>query len=387
MNKHFSTRLYFLVKGLKQSRRAKCGEFLPSILFLFSFLLILSCSNDKKTPYRSVEGKTMGTYFKVTYQDSLDRDFFSSIDSLLKAVNNEISTYEPNSTISRFNKADSVFALELDLKAYSQCMGNPAVCGQLNNRHFYTNLMAADMAYQRTQHAFDPTIMPLVNYWGFGYTPHKAVEKVDSLMVDSLMQYVGFEKLEITDRDGFAILKKSKPGVQLDFGGTGQGYGVDIVAEFIELKGIKNYLVDIGGESRGRGKNPKGEWWTIGINTPKPEADVTDFTRIIQLKDLSVSTSGNYRNFHEMDGQKYSHFISPSTGFPEKSTLLSVSVFGKDCLTPDALATGFMVLGLEKSFTLASQLDYIEALFIYSDEKGELLYKYTPGVEKMFLEQ
>jgi thiamine biosynthesis lipoprotein len=243
------------------------------------------------------------------------------------------------------------------------------------------------MAYERTQQAFDPTIMPLVNYWGFGYTPHKAVEKVDSLMVDSLMRYVGFEKLEIGENNGLVVLKKSIPGVQLDFGGTGQGYGIDIVAEFLELRGINNYLVDIGGESRARGKNPNGAWWTIGINTPKPEADVSDFTRIVQLENMSVSTSGNYRNFHELDGQKYSHFISPITGFPEKSTLLSVSVFGKDCLTPDALATGFMVLGLEISFTLAAQLDGIEALFIYSDSQGELQYKYTPGVEKMFLEQ
>jgi thiamine biosynthesis lipoprotein len=280
-----------------------------------------------------------------------------------------------------------VFELGLDIAADNKCRANPGQCGPITNQHFYSNLMAASMAYERTQHAFDPTIMPLVNYWGFGYTPHKAVEKVDSLIVDSLMQYVGFEKMEILDRGGFVVLKKNQPGVQLDFGGTGQGYGVDIVAEFIELKGIKNYLVDIGGESRGRGKNSKGDWWAIGINTPKPEADVTDFTRIIQLQDMSVTTSGNYRNFHEMDGQKYSHFISPSTGFPEKSNLLSVSVFGKDCLTPDALATGFMVLGLDKSFNLASQMDNIEALFIYSNDKGELQYKYTPGVEKMFLEQ
>ncbi|MEZ4960694.1 MAG: FAD:protein FMN transferase [Saprospiraceae bacterium] len=348
-------------------------------------LLLAACNNEKKSPYLSVEGKTMGTYYKITYQDSLNRDFSAPIDSLLKAVNHEISTYEPNSTISQFNQADSVFDLGLNFESYSQCIEHPANCGQVVNRHFYTNLLAARAAHDRTDKAFDPTIMPLVNYWGFGYTPHKAVEKVDSLAVDSLIKYVGFEKMSTVDENGFAVLKKSSPGVQLDFGGTGQGYGIDIVAELLELKGIKNYLVDIGGESRARGKNPNGEWWTIGINTPKSDAEITDFTRVIQLQDMSVSTSGNYRNFHEMDGQKYSHFISPFTGFPEKSNLLSASVFGKDCLMPDALATGFMVLGLEKSFTLASSLEGIEALFIYSDGQGNLQVKYTPGVEKMFV--
>lgn len=323
----------------------------------------------------------MGTYYKVTYLDSLQRDFSKPIDSLLKAINEEISTYIPTSTISRFNQADSTFELGFLFAAYADCVADPRLCGRVKNQHFYANYLAARVAWQRTQQAFDPTIMPLVNYWGFGYTPQKPVEKIDSLAVDSLLQYVGFEKITLLDRNGYAVLSKESPGVQLDFGGTGQGYGIDAVSVFLELQGIANYLVDIGGESRARGRNPSGDWWTIGINTPKSDAAVTDFTRIVKLRDLSVSTSGNYRNFHELDGQKYSHFISPITGFPEKSTLLSASVFGKDCTAPDALATGFMVMGLERAYTLASQLEGIEALFIYSDEKGGLQVKYTPGTE------
>ncbi|MCC6725057.1 MAG: FAD:protein FMN transferase [Saprospiraceae bacterium] len=356
----------------------------------FALLLVgffASCQNDKTThEYRTVEGKTMGTYFKVTYQDSLNRDFFKAIDSMLVQINHEISTYEPNSTISQFNKSATSFELGMDFRAYSLCLANPSQCGKVRNYHFYKNLVAARVANQQTNHAFDPTVMPLVNYWGFGYTPQKAVEKVDSLKVDSLMQFVGFEKVAQADSNGFVVLNKTLPGVQLDFGGTGQGYAIDAIAIFLELQGIKNYLVDIGGESRARGKNHKGEWWTIGVNTPKPEAGLTEFTKVIKLENKSVSTSGNYRNFHEVNGSKYSHIIDPRTGYPRQSNLLSVSVFAENCLEPDALATSFMVLGLDKAYELASQMKGIEAMFIYSDEKGNLQIKQTPGVAKMLVE-
>ncbi|TAK43885.1 MAG: FAD:protein FMN transferase [Saprospiraceae bacterium] len=355
-------------------------KYLP--LFALATILFGACQNDKPPSYLAVEGETMGTYYKVTYLDSQMRDFKGPIDSLLAAVNQEISTYEPNSTVTQFNQAKDEFALGLSYEDYSKCVADPLACRGLKNRHFLANFLIARVANQRTSGNFDPTVMPLVNYWGFGYTPHKGVTAVDSLKIDSLMQYVGFEKVDLLEHNGRAVLKKSSPGVQLDFGGTGQGYGIDIVAELLELNGINNYLVDVGGECRARGHNAKGEWWTIGINTPTPESKITDFTRIVELKNLSVSTSGNYRNFHELDGQKYSHFISPFTGFPEKSTLHSASVFGKDCLLPDALATGFMVMGLDKAYALASQLEGIEALFIYSDENGKLQVKQTPGVEK-----
>lgn len=360
---------------------------IQQLSFAFLALIFTSCQQEKKAiNYRSIEGKTMGTYYKVTYQDSLGRDFFQSVDSLLVQINHEISTYEKNSTISQFNQSASSFSTGLNFKDYSFCVANPAACGRVKNYHFFKNLLAARVANQRTKQAFDPTIMPLVNYWGFGYTPHKPVEKTDSLKVDSLLQFVGFQKVTQADSAGFVVLKKTQPGVQLDFGGTGQGYGIDAVAIFLELKGIKNYLVDIGGESRARGRNAKGEWWTIGINTPKSEAAVTDFTRIVQLENRSVSTSGNYRNFYEVNGGKYSHIIDPRTGYPKQSNLLSASVFSKDCLEADALATGFMVLGLDEAYELATQLEGIEAMFIYSDEKGDLQVKQTQGVAAMLVE-
>ena len=355
--------------------------------FILLLSLLQACNQDPETPaYLTVEGKTMGTYYRVTYRDTVDRDFSKEIDSLLVKINSEINTYEPNSTISQFNKTDSVYELGLSFKDYADCLSYPQTCGKVKNRHFYANFLVAKVAHERTRHNFDPTIMPLVNYWGFGYTPHKAVTQVDSARVDSLLQFIGFEKVKLIDRNGFAVLTKTLPQVQIDFGGTGQGYGIDAVSDYLEWKGISDYLVDIGGESRARGKNPRGKWWTIGINTPKSEASTTDFTRVIELRNMSVSTSGNYRNFYEVDGQKYSHFISPVTGFPEKNTLLSASLFGKDCLLPDALATGLMVMGVDEAYTLASQLEGIDALFIYSDEAGELQVKYTTGVEDILIQ-
>ena len=357
-----------------------------SILLVSFVFCLLSCGKETAPNYLQVGGKTMGTYYKVTYLDTLQRDFSKQIDSLLVAVNAEISTYESEATITKLNRSNAPIPLDLNFKVYSKCVETPKRCGIVQNRHFYENWRAAKVVHRRTDGAFDPTVMSLVNYWGFGYTPQQPVTAVDSLKVDSLRALVGFDKMELKDENGYAVIEKS-PGMQLDFGGTGQGYGIDAVSEYLEIFGVKNYLVDIGGECRARGKNPYGEWWSIGLNTPDPNASVNDFTRMLQLENLSVSTSGNYRKFHEVDGKKYSHFINPVTGFPEKSTLLSASVFGKNCLLPDAYATGFMVMGLDKAYALADQMEDIEALFIYSDENGEYQVKYTPGVAKFLMSE
>lgn len=353
-----------------------------SLICLFCW----SCGEDKAVSYLVVEGKTMGTYYKVTYLDSLERDFSRPIDSLLIAINQEISTYIPESTVSQLNQSTTPYNTQLFFKDYANCLSDFRTCPKVKNQHFHANFLIAKVVYERTRHAFDPTVMSLVNYWGFGYTPKRPVTEVDSLRIDSLKQFVGFDKVKMTDENGYAMVAKQHPNIHLDFGGTGQGYGIDAVSEFLENKGVQHYLTDIGGESRARGKNPRGKWWTIGINTPSSDAAVTDFTQIIQLRNNSVSTSGNYRNFYEVDGGKYSHFISPLTGFPEKSSLLSASVFSKDCTYPDALATGFMVMGLEEAFTLAEQLEDIEALFIYSDETGQMQIKQTSGVADFLIQ-
>ena len=325
-------------------------------------------SSDSLKP-TSIRGKTMGTTFHVQYLDVRGRNFQKEINQLLGEVNMELSPYIDEAYISRFNRTEE--QITLSEKEYS---------------HFTKVYDRAKAIFEYTQGAFDPTIMPLVNYWGFGYTGKDAITVVDSQKVDSLRLLVGFEKLSKreTKEKGVFLLFKSHPGIKLDFGGIAKGYGIDVLAGLLEQEGIQNYLVDIGGESRAKGKNGRNTWWRIGINTPKEGAALNDIEAVVSLANRSVATSGNYRNFHEADGRKYGHEINPKTGYPEKNSLLSVSVFAPDCMTADALATACMILGLEKSRSLVKQLENIDALFIYGARDGSMELEYTAGL-KSFL--
>ncbi|MCB0644309.1 MAG: FAD:protein FMN transferase, partial [Phaeodactylibacter sp.] len=319
--------------------------------FLFGYLgllcfTLLSCKRAPTTvtentegPYVRVEGKTMGTYYRVQYQDSLGRDFKHELDALLVEMNDELSTYIDSSTISRFNQAEESLeiggALEL-IDANTLQQSGPDT---LKNTHFVRNLFRAQQIYEKTKGSFDPTVMPLVNYWGFGYTAKKPVTAVDSLKVKELQLLVGLNNIAYEN----GILYKSLPGVQLDFSAIAKGYAVDQLAAFLEDKGAVNYLVDIGGEMMAHGSSQRGGVWKIGINTPREEADIEDYEVIVDLDNQALATSGNYRNFYDFEGRKYAHTINPKTGFPELSTLLSASVFAPDCATADAYATSFMV--------------------------------------------
>ncbi len=345
------------------------------ILFSAAIVFLQSCRQEKPSTdqdYLVVEGKTMGTYYRVVYDDTLKRDLNPPIENLLEEINNEVSTYIDSSIISRFNHSTE----GIDL-------GGNEGAGE-NSAHFQANLAACREAFEKSGGAFDPTVMPLVNYWGFGYTGKNPVLKVDSVKIDSLRAFVGFDKVELAVEEDRLLIKKKFPGVELDFGGCAQGYAIDAIGRYLESLNIKNYLVDIGGEARGRGRNPQGEPWKIGINRPVEGAEKTDIEAVIPLDNLSVSTSGNYQNFYEADGVKYSHTINPFTGFPERSRLLSASVFSKDCTAADTYATAFMVLGLEKATALAEKLPGIEAFFIYSGPDGELLESYTSGLKSWF---
>ena len=177
---------------------------------------------------------------------------------------------------------------------------------------------------------------------------------------------------------------KTAPGVQLDFSALAKGYGVDEVARLLAGQGIQHYMVEIGGEVTAQGQSPRGDDWKIGINLPREDASMQDIQTAVPLHDQALATSGNYRNFYEVDGAKYSHTISPFTGFPERSTLLSASVFAPDCMTADAYATAFMAMGLEKAFVLASRLPGIEGYFLFNQEDGTLGVRYTEGLRPLF---
>lgn len=348
------------------------------VLRLLAFITLLwasSCvsppANTESKEYFAIQGKTMGTYYNVRYSGEERVHLKQDIDSLLEFINLEVSTYIPHSTISRFNQAKAAFSLTY----------NPVTKAEeasYENAHFKANLQRSREIYDQMEGYYDPTVMPLVNYWGFGYTEKRKVTEVDSVKVDSLVALVGFDKIN-WDRSEDQ-LQKSQPEMQLDFSSCAKGYGVDELARLLARKGIGDYMVEIGGEVVVKGKNPKGKAWSIAVSLPKEGSGMEEFQTILELKDIAVATSGNYRIYYKVEGEKYAHIISPITGFTEKSNLLSVSVLAKDCLTADAYATAFMVMGLEKAMAFAQQEPSIEAYFIISQADGSMTVSYTDGI-------
>ncbi len=302
----------------------------------------------------ALQGTTMGTTYSVKYMDPQGRNLKPAVDSLLKAFNMSMSTYIPESEISRFNQ-DAILKYE--------------------SPFFYPVLEKSREIYKKTGGAFDPTVGPLVNAWGFGpegrQTPPDAV-------VDSLLRLVNYDSVFY---DSIAICKMQK-GMKLDFSAIAKGYGVDVVADFIKSKGIENLFVEIGGEVVARGVNEQGEPWRVGVNYPTENPDDQNRAQaIVSLQNQAIATSGNYRNYYEKDGIKYSHTISPVTGRPVRHSLLSASVFAPNCMTADAYATAFMVMGVDKAKELLAREKDLMAYFIYSDENGKLQTWVSPGIE------
>lgn len=225
--------------------------------------------------------------------------------------------------------------------------------------------------------AFDPTVMPLVNAWGFG--PDKEM-KHDSAYIDSLKQLVGFDKIRFSKQR----VSKSDPRIQLDFSASAKGYGVDVVAAFLEDKGIKDLFIEIGGEVVAKGKNLyTNDIWKIGILDPDSDEINQFYTAIVGLKDRAMATSGNYFNYYIENGIKYSHTISPFTGYPIRHPLLSASVFANDCMTADALATACMVVGHEKAIEIAENHPEIDVFLVYSDAQGKRKTYASKGIASL----
>jgi thiamine biosynthesis lipoprotein len=344
--------------------------FIRVLLLFVSIVLLQNCRNtdtiaENTFSVHRVEGETMGTYYRVSYSGIERPELKTSLDSLLVVLNQEVSTYIPSSTISRFNYGD--------LPSLDQASLDAAP-------HFLANLQRAEEIAAVTEGYFNITIMPMVNYWGFGYTSKKPINGVDSVKVDSLMMFVGLDKYSFDQTPGQLQLTKAFPGTQIDFSAIAKGYGVDLLGDYLLQQGIKNYLVDIGGEAVAHGdKGSPDKPWRIGINTPREDAALNEIEVAVPLLNKAIATSGNYRNFYEVDGQKYSHTINPFTGYPERSNLLSASVLAKDCTTADAYATASMVMGLDKAYALIDSLPNVSGFFIYSDKQGNLQTRATSG--------
>jgi len=341
------------------------------ILYWLAIGLLLACNSQEQSLVR-LEGKTMGTTYHISYkpvrqESSAMKDEPSimkvEIDSLLVAFNNSVSTYIPSSTISRVNGPDTL----VEVDAY-----------------FTKVLTRAWEVSETTGGAFDVTVMPLVNGWGFGYTD---TIRMDSAIVDSLRQLVDYHNVSLTEKAGKYIVHKKDKRIQVDFSAIAKGYGVDVVAQLLEQKGIEDYMVEIGGEVRTRGKNKNNEPWDIGIETPvdDPGPGTHELKGILKLENKSLATSGNYRNFYYKNGKKVSHEIDPKTGYPAQNNLLSVTVIAGDCMTADAYATAFMVMGLEKTMTYLQQDTSLNAYLIYADENGAMRSTQTKGVAEMLI--
>jgi len=219
---------------------------------------------------------------------------------------------------------------------------------------------------EKTKGLFDVTVAPVINAYGFGFTKK---EKVTQSLIDSLLRFVGYKKVRLTDRK----LVKEMPQIKLDFNAIAQGYTVDVLSSFLESKGIRHYLVEVGGELRAKGKKSDDSYWTVGIEQPDENmAEGGTLNNVlIKIKDKSLATSGNYKKFYIEDGNKYTHIINPFTGYPARNNLLSATVIAGNCMTADAYATAFMVMGLDKAkqFLDDNKNLGLEVLFIY-DEKG-----------------
>ncbi len=325
------------------------------LLWIIPFILgtIYIIRREQQKPYNSIEGLVFGTVYHVTYQ--YDGDLKPEIDKAFKHFDGSLSTFNDTSVISRVNQNKEVVLDSLFLNVFNRSM-------QIS---------------KETNGAFDITVAPLVNAWGFGFKKRK---QVDSLTIDSLMQLTGYEKIAI--KDGKVI--KQDPRMMLDCSAVAKGYASDYIANLLKSKGIKNYMVEIGGEIVAKGFNPKKEAWRIGVNKPVDDSlsQNQELEAILQLTDVGMATSGNYRNFYYKNGKKYAHTIDPHSGYPVQHSLLSSTVVAKDCMTADALATAFMVMGIEKAEAFADAHPEIEAYFIYSDEKGNLKNYFTKNMKK-----
>ena len=239
--------------------------------------------------------------------------------------------------------------------------------------YFPDVLRASKVVYEKSEGAFDPTIGQLIDAWGFG--AKNAIDP-DSAQVDSLLQWVGFGKIEFNSERVISAVT----GVQLNFSAIAKGQAIDVVGDFLVRQGVENYMVEIGGEVRSLGKNSAGEYWTIGIEVPD-EARVGELFDAVRLRNQGMATSGNYRNFRILeDGRKVAHTIDPKTGFPKMQTLLSATVLAPTCMYADAYATACMTQGLEKAKAMILADPTLEAYFIYANDEGEIESYLSPGM-------
>jgi len=318
------------------------------------FLLLTSCNESKKESLDLIQirGEAQGTTYSILYYTNSDEELKTAIDSVLDKIDNSLSNWVSSSLISELNRAElSKFSLR-DTFGFLSDM-----------------LSASERFYEQSEGAFDPSVLPLVNAWGFGLSKRA---EVDSSQIDSLMNFVGMNRLQFEMKASHLTIEKPIE-TKLDFNAIAQGYSADVLAEFLESKNIRSYMIELGGEMRLGDPKPMAELWKVGIDKPMNPEEGREMQKVLELANKSIATSGSYRKFYELNGQRYSHTINPLLGYPVQHNLLSASVIANSAADADALATICMVLGLEKSKEYIAKLDQeVEVYLIYQAENGEL---------------
>ena len=319
------------------------------VLLIVGTVLIIR--QQQNMPYQKCSGTIFGTVYNITYQ--YDKDLQQELVAKMQEVDSALSMFNEKSIISHINRNDDVAPNEMFLNVFN-----------------LAQQISAD-----TDGAFDITVAPLVNIWGFGF---KRGQTPSRPAVDSLMQLIGHEKVTF---DGKRIVKQD-PRIMLDCSAIAKGYGVDVVASLLNDKGIKNYLVEIGGEISARGISEKRVPWKIGVTKPTDDAMATggELQAVLNVTDKCMATSGNYRNFYYKGKRKYAHTIDPKTGYPVQHNILSATVLTNTCMRADAYATSFMVMGFEGAKKVLERNPDLMAYLIY-DDKGETKVWYSPSLQ------
>ncbi len=329
------------------------------LTFLLSAFSFVSCQNNGTPEKIKFSGGTQGTYYSITYYDSLNRNLQPQLVAFLKDFEQTASLWVPNSILCKVNRNEKVTLNKVFIDIYSK----------------------SEKIAKATNGAFDFTIGPLTSAWGFGF---ENKSKMTQQKIDSLLKLVGYQKVHLKNNK----ITKDNPAIRMDFNALAKGYSVDLVGQYLESLNIKNYLIDIGGEVIAKGFKPEDNEqipWIVGIEEPTASKDDERkiFSKVV-LENKALATSGNYRKYYEENGVRYSHTIDPKTGYPAKHNLLSASVLANECWEADGYATAFMVMGFEKAVEFLKTRPDIQVYFIY-EKDGTFQSFVTPGFAKYML--
>ncbi|WP_304296520.1 FAD:protein FMN transferase [Capnocytophaga leadbetteri] len=332
------------------------------LVFILTMVMV-ACQPSVNEKVYLIEGEAQGSTYHIKYIAERDENLKPAIDSILEVIDLSMSTYRPDSAISKINQGDTTVVVD---------------------EHFRKVFEASRQIWQESEGLFDPTVGVLVNAWGFGKQKISEADLPTDKKIDSLRKYVGFDKVALTEKN---LIKKRYTEILFDFNAIAQGYTSDVVANYLSARGIKNYIVEIAGEMYLKGKNTvEDKSWTIGVENPLKPLDDRDLVATIQFTNQGLATSGNYRKvWTDSNGRKYVHSINPLTGRATQSDVLSATVVAPSTMLADGYATMFMVMGLAKSKAFLEKHPDLAVLLVYSDDKHqEAAYK-TKSFEKLII--